>query len=37
VRSFGAHYWQVSDDPSFERALGEALACGLPALVEVTL
>ncbi len=35
ARAFGVYSWRADDDASFETALGEALACGAPALIEV--
>src|SRR5262249_9487646 len=37
AKAFGVRSWQVNSEPTLEKALREAVACGEPALVELVI
>jgi acetolactate synthase-1/2/3 large subunit len=37
AKAFGVRSWQVDSEPTLEKALREAVACGAPALVELVI
>ena len=37
AKAFGVRSWQVDSEPTLEKALREAVACGEPALVELAI
>src|SRR5262249_20134874 len=37
ARSFGVRHWEATSERTFEAAVHEALACGEPALIEVSV